>query len=531
MSEPTTPVSPEDKAKFEKALEVARVEAAEGPPTERYVDGKLVTWVPQPGSQTRFMSCPFPEALYHGTRGPGKTDALIMDFAQDVGRGYGAAWRGILFRETYPQLADVVAKSERWFRQIFPNATFNRQRMAWEWPTGEVLFFRHMKRPEDYWNYHGHEYPWIGWEELTNWADDRCYRSMFSCNRSSSLPPTARRRIRSTTNPYGVGHGWVKVRYRLHGEWWKTIVIEDGVDDRGNAEPARCAIHGHIDENKVLLESDPNYKQNIRAAAQNEAMADAWEHGSWKLIAGGMFSDVWSFDYNGVPRFRVPKTWRIDRSFDWGSSKPFSVGWWAVSDGSDLLLSDGRMVSTVRGDLFRVKEWYGWSGRPDEGLRMLASEIAEGIVERELLWGWRTSHGNRVSPGVADSAIFKVENGNCIATDMEAPVRVGDVMHHGIRWVPSDKGAGSRTNGWELMRKRLKSSHRHPDGRPRETAGLFIVLDECEQWIRTVLALPRDEKNMDDVDTNAEDHAGDETRYRVRFVGQAVKQGKTSGGY
>ena len=24
----------------------------------------------------------------------------------------------------------------------------------------------------------------------------------------------------------------------------------------------------------------------------------------------------------------------IDRSFDWGSSKPFSVGWWAESDGT-----------------------------------------------------------------------------------------------------------------------------------------------------------------------------------------------------
>jgi len=535
----------EERAEFEAALEEARIAAAKGPPTERYVDGKLVTWCPQPGSQERFMCCPFPECLFHGTRGPGKTDALLMDFAQHTGpaqrpgerRGYGAAWRGILFRETYPQLADVVAKSERWFRQIFPNATFNRQRMAWEWPSGEVLFFRHMRRPDDYWSYHGHEYPWIGWEELTNWPDDRCYRSMFSCNRSSSLPPDAPRKVRATTNPYGVGHGWVKERFRLHGEWWKTIVITDAKDERGHPEPARVAIHGHIDENRVLLDADPHYKANVSAAAANSAMADAWLHGSWKLIAGGMFSDVWSMDHNGLPRFVVPYGWRIDRAFDWGSSRPFSVGWWATSDGSDLIMPDGRAYSTVRGDLIRVREWYGWTGRANEGIlasgregMSVAADVTRGIVERELMWGWRDSAGCRVKPGPADSSIFNVENGMCIATDMQAPVRIDGRVYPGITWLPSDKGPGSRKNGWELMRKMMKAAQPR-DGLPREQPGLFVVVDECSQWIRTVLSLPRDERDMDDVDTDSEDHAGDETRYRVRFRGMHAKSGRVSGHY
>lgn len=528
MSDETLLASEAERLEFEAALAEARARE-QTLPTERYVDGRLVAWAPQPGSQELFLACPLPEVLLHGTRGGGKTDALLMDYAQHVGRGYGAAWRGILFRETYPQLADVVAKSERWFRVIFPGAVFNRQRMAWEWPSGEVLFFRHMKRPEDYWNYHGHEYPWIGWEELTNWADDRCYKSMFSCNRSSSLPPGAPRKIRSTTNPYGVGHGWVKARFRLDGEWWKTIVVTDAKDERGKPEPVRCAIHSHIDENKVLLASDPNYKSNISAAAQNSAMAEAWEHGSWRLIAGGMFSDVWSMKHNGLPRFEVPSTWRIDRAFDWGSSKPFSVGWWAVSDGSDLVIG-ARAYSTVRGDLIRVREWYGWTGRPNEGKKMLASEIAEGIVLRELLWGWRDASRCRVHPGVADASIFKVENGNCIATDFQKPVRIDGRVYPGITWLPSDKMPGSRKNGWELMRKRIKAAQTKP-GLPRESPSLFVVIEECPQWIRTVLSLPRDEKDMDDVDTEAEDHAGDETRYRVRFQGMQAAVGTTVGGY
>lgn len=516
--------------KFEAALDRARTAIPEAPPEEQYVDGRKVTWVPQAGSQELFMACPLMEALYHGTRGPGKTDALLMSYLQYVDCGYGSAWRGIIFRETYPQLADVVAKSERWFRQIFPGAKFNRQRMAWEFPAGEVLFFRHMKRREDYWNYHGHEYPFIGWEELTNWPDDGCYKSMFSCCRSSSLPAEAPRMIRATTNPYGVGHNWVKERWRLHGDWWTTIIISDSLNEKGDPEPPRVAIHGHINENKILLAKDPNYKANIGAAADNEAMAAAWEDGSWDLVAGGMFSDVWDSRRNQMPRFEVPHTWKIDRAFDWGSSAPFSVGWWAESDGSDLVMPDGRAYSTVRGDLFRVKEWYGWNGRANQGLRMLATEIAEGIVEREIKWGWRTERDCRVRNGVADSAIFKVENGNCIATDFEQPVRLDGRLYHGIHWLRSDKSAGSRKNGWELMRAMIRGAQSKP-GLPRETKGLFVVAEECNQWIRTVLTLPRDEKDMDDVDTNAEDHQADESRYRVRHVGQSIRSGTTTGGF
>ncbi len=75
-----------------------------------------VAWAPQEGSQTAFMECPLFECLYEGNRGPGKTDALIMDFGQHCGLGYGPEWRGVLFRQTYPQLADIVAKTKKWFR-------------------------------------------------------------------------------------------------------------------------------------------------------------------------------------------------------------------------------------------------------------------------------------------------------------------------------------------------------------------------------------------------------------------------------
>ena len=300
------------------------------------VDGEReeeVTWAPQPGSQVAFLSCPVYECLYEGTRGPGKTDALLMDFVQHVGQGYGREWRGVLFRRTYPELSDVIEKSKKWFKRIFPDAQYNEGKHEWTFPAGEYLGFRHFLKPSDYYSYHGHAYPWIAWEELTTWPDAACFKSMFSCSRSTVVGMP--RKIRATTNPYGVGHNWVKARYRLPVQGGRIVgpVIRDARDKDGELEPERVAIHGSLAENKVLIFADPGYISRIRAAAQNPAQLRAWLYGDWDIVAGGMLDDVWDYAPTCVcPTFRspkIPKQWRIDRSYDHGQSAPFSVGWWA----------------------------------------------------------------------------------------------------------------------------------------------------------------------------------------------------------
>ena len=325
-----------------------------------------VTWAPQAGSQYFFLKDPTIEVLYEGTRGPGKTDTLIMDFCQDVGRGWGIEWRGVLFRQTHPQLRDVIEKSKKWIKRIWPDAFFNEIKTFWEFPQGERLYFSHFDTPDQYSNYHGHAYPWIGWEELTTWASPDCYKVMFSCSRSTAkgMP----RKVRATTNPYGVGHNWVKMRFRLPVPPGHILgpVIDDATDEKGNKEPPRRAIHGYLDENKLLLHADPDYKSRIRAAARNSAELAAWMDGNWDIVAGGMFDDIW-YEHRKtivVDPFQVPANWKIYRAYDHGSSKPFAVGWFAVSDGSDVKLSNGKTRATVRGDMFMIHEWYGWRGQP-----------------------------------------------------------------------------------------------------------------------------------------------------------------------
>lgn len=467
-------------------------------------------WSPQAGSQELFLSCPIFECLYEGTRGPGKTDALLMDFLQHVGTGLGPDWRGILFRRSHPELADVIAKSQKWFKRIFPGAEYNKVEKTWTFPDGEQLLLRHIKTVDDYWNYHGHAYPWIAWEELTNWADDGAFRKMMSCCRSSN--PRVPRKYRATANPYGVGHNWVKRRYRLPSH--RGVVIRDARDSEGELEPPRVAIHGHIMENRILLDADPQYISRLRASARNPSELKAWLKGDWDIVAGGMFDDVWAPKRLVLDPFPIPSTWRVDRSFDWGSSRPFSVGWWAESDGTTVKLPNGRELPTVRGDLFRIAEWYGSDPKePNTGLRMAASQVALGIKEREAKMLASGLIKRLVSPGPADNAIWDSEPGvPSIAADMQAK---------GIMWERSDKSPGSRKQGWLQMRKLLEDGKKPA---PREAPGLFIFRT-CHHWLDLVPVLPRDDHDLDDVDTDAEDHLGDETRYRVRAARKNVRQG------
>ena len=438
-------------------------------------------WRANPGSQRDFLSCPVFEVLLEGTRGGGKSDVLLMDFAKFVNRGYGRAWRGILFRQSYPALEEVIERCFKWFPKAFPGVQYNGSKHLWRFPQGEALYLRYADKERDYFRYHGHEYPWVGFEELTNWADDGLYLSMMSVCRSSH--PDVPRHYRATCNPYGIGHSWVKARFIDPAPRRKIIRDEEGRQ--------RIAIHSTLEECPQLAVNDPNYVKSLRALSGPKR--EAWLLGNWDIVAGGMFDDMWDPVVHVVDPFKVPGTWYVDRSFDWGSSKPYSVGWWAQSDGTEITLPDGSTIPTQRGDLFRIGELYGCTGKPNTGTRELAGEVGRRIVAREQMMKLH------VRPGPADTSIFSKDNGRSIAEDMAAA---------GVRWLPANQGAGSRHNGWELFRQALEN------GKTKEGPGLY-VFSTCRDFIRTIPVLPRDQRDMDDVDTEAEDHVADEVRYRL----------------
>lgn len=322
--------------------------------------------------------------------------------------------------------------------------------------------------------------------ELTTFTASM-YRKLRARCRLGSLkvPSDCRWRlplILCNSNPGGVGHNWVKAAW-IDG----SRPMEMRTMPPAEGGMVRQFIPAKLRDNPSMEADYANKLEGLGNPALVRAMLD----GDWNIVAGGMFDDLWREDQHVREVAAIPLGWRIDRCFDWGSSKPFAVLWTAEADGE----SSAGGWCPPRGSLYVVGEWYGWNGQPNEGLRLIDGEIARGIVERERTAGWK------VNPGPADSSIFAVDNGRCIADEM---------ARGGARFLPCQKGAGSRVNGWQAIRRMLAES-----GKPRPEGPGLWVSPACRHLIRTLPVLPRDQTKPDDVDTESEDHAADALRYRV----------------
>ncbi len=431
---------------------------------------------PQAGPQSDFLSCPADEIFYGGARGGGKSHGILLDFCKHAFE-HGENVSGILFRRTYPELEDLQNKAHK----IFPylKAIWRAQARQWIFPSGASLKMRYLSNEDTANNYIGHEYTWMGFDQLDLWPKQNTVDKLKANLRNPYGIPS---RMVATGNPGGVGHNWIKERYIDPAKPRTLITTENG--------STRCFIPAKVTDNKILLDADPKYIDRLKESGP-EWLVRAWLDGDWDIVAGGMFDDVWKRDVHVLEPFEIPNHWRVDRSFDWGSSAPFSVQWWAESDGTPI--SDGRVWP--RGTLFHIAEWYGCNGIPNEGIKMLASEIARGILDTER------NMKMRVLTGCADPAIFTSQNGVSISDDM---ARIG------VRW---DRADNTRKVGWEKMRRMLKASL----AEKMEERGLF-VFSTCRHFIRTIPSLPRDPRDLDDLDTTSEDHIADACRYRIMQV-------------
>lgn len=490
---------------------------------------RKVVWSPLAGSQTLALNAPVNHILFEGTRGSGKTDVQLMKYRRYVGLGYGQHWRGIILDRQYKSLDDLISKSKRWFPQFGDSAQFlsSQSQLKWVWPGGEELLFRHMDSEEDYSQYHGHEYAFIGWNELTKYPTSACYDIMMSTNRSSFVPTEHTPRgkddqyltpdgeplppiplvVFATSNPYGAGHNWVKHLFIDAAPPGKVIrrvtrIFNPRTQQEEDSVKTQVRIFGSYRENRFLTPEYISDLENITDPNRRKA----WLDGDWDIVAGGALDDVWDSDVHILPRFSIPPGWRITRSMDWGSSHPFSVAWWALANGEEVQVGPATRAFP-KGTLIRVAELYGAANRGgmvfghNKGTKLSAQKLARAVRDYEaelIMLGWIPG---KAFPGPADNQIYDV-------TERESGSIASKMEKEGVYWVRSDKRSGSRVNGLQLIRDRLESAVE------RNGPGLF-VMNNCKAFINTVPALPRDEKKIDDVDTDAEDHAYDDTRYMV----------------
>lgn len=477
---------------------------------------KRIVWAPQEGAQQRFMTCPTWECLLQGNRGGGKTDTLLMDYAQGVGRGWGADYRGLLLREATTELGDVIAKAKKWYPKMFPGAKWNGQKKTWTFPDGETLWLNYARVEADYDQYHGHEYPWIGWEELTNHAVDTIYLKLMSCNRSSNM--LIPKKYRATCNPAGPGHAWVKRRFidvcqsgRVFRELMEIPVFDELTGDLipQKMEVTRTHIFSDIRENKMLLKADPLYIAKImQMTKDDEMLRKAWIDGSWDLVIGGFFTDVWRHETHVLPWFPIPRTWHCFRSFDWGSSKPWCVSYIAESNGEQPDYPG--LPYMPKGTCVVINEIYGWNGFPNQGDMATSSVISDRV--RQMDDAVLKEYGLKVHPGPADTSIYDVKDGTSIGIEMSK---------YRCNWVRAHKGPGSRITGWSMIRQMLGAALRGD----KEAAHLYF-LQQARHHIRVLPIMQRDEKKPEDIDTDLEDHPMDSLRYGLARKLMSLKIGK-----
>lgn len=439
------------------------------------------------------------EILYGGAAGGGKSHLMrVIAIYLCTAVAHVQVY---LFRKTFPDLwknhmegpTSFPVMLSEWVNAGFCQINYSKNTI--DFFNGAKIFLCHCQYDKDVYGYQGAEIHVLLIDELTHFSDF-VYRYLRGRVRLGGLqvPEDLRwmlPRILCGANPGGVGHNWVKNTWI---DFAPAFDIKTSAREEGGMN--RQYIPARLEDNPALIENDPEYEYRLEGLG-NKALVDAMRLGDWDIVAGGMFDDVWERKVHMIKPFEVPYTWRIDRSFDWGSSKPFSVGWWAEADGTDATMLDGTTRSFPRGTLFRIAEWYGWNGKPNEGCRMLASEIARGIIEREKTMGLY----GRALAGPADSSIYTNEDGHCIADEMATV---------GVMWERANKAPGSRKQGWELMRRGFKACLTTPQEEP----GLY-AFENCTHFARTVPILTRLGRDTDDLDTNEEDHVADETRYRV----------------
>jgi hypothetical protein len=266
--------------------------------------------------------------------------------------------------------------------------------------------------------------------------------------------------------------------------------------------------------------------RRIETACEGDAAKlRAWKYGDWDIVSGGAFDSIF-FDYGKyiyVRPFKLPPSGRLFMSYDHGSSKPYACLFWWESDGCDIVFEDGRVRSTLPGDMFLIGEVYGFNGRPDEGLKSSIAQITVAIQSYKISRGWRWRDPcsgkwkDLFRRGVADRSIFDDLNEFCVAAEFDGPVLINGETHPGIQWEESDKFPGSRAAGLALMRERLMATAPGKESRIREAKGMFVVAEHCPQFVRTIPVLPRDKRNLHTVDSSAEDHIFDSCAYALRY--------------
>jgi len=445
------------------------------------------------------------ENLYGGAAGGGKSHLLRA--ASIIYSIWVPGLITYIFRRTFKELVSnhihtpggypemlrdfIKAKKVRW----------DKSNYLFEFENGSIIQLAHSQWETDITAHKGAQIGFLGIDEATHFTEAMVLFIRSRVRLGGLEVPEPYKgmfpRILYCSNPGGVGHDYFKTQFVDHGEkFWRAPANDGGM--------SRMYIPAKLVDNFTLTRSDPGYADRLRGLGDS-VLVDAMLSGNWDIMMKGMFSDVWRPDIQVIRPILIPKAWKITRAHDWGSSAPGGNLYFAESNGESFVGADGKECIVPRGSLFTVGELY-FANEKREGIKLWPDQQAQRMVSYEAeLFPSRV-----VRPGPADNSIW--------TTDQSSESIHDQFMKKGIVFTKADKTPGSRVIGWQLIRQLLRATiDRNPEERH-----LYITTN-CPHLIRTLPMMQRDDKKVEDIDTQLEDHLLDILRYKVLQMNRTVR--------
>ena len=266
--------------------------------------------------QQAFVDSQAFETLFGGAAGGGKSYGQLVDgllYALEYPKS-----KQIIFRSTF---ADLEKSLIRTSMDLYPLsiADYNSSKHTWKFKNGSIVDFGYIQYEKDVYQYQSAEYDVIRFDELTHFTEFM-YTYMISRCRGANPYPKC---IKSSTNPGGVGHNWVKERFIDIGapNVIHTCKLETG------ETTTRIFIPSLVQDNKFMLTYDPDYIKRLDALPEKERKA--LKYGDWDIFDGQFFTEF-KRDIHVIEPFKIPKDWYVYFVMDYGLDK--LAGYWIAVD-------------------------------------------------------------------------------------------------------------------------------------------------------------------------------------------------------
>ena len=262
--------------------------------------------------QKAFMDAKESEVLFGGAAGGGKSYGQVVDalvFALKYPKS-----KQLILRRTFAELDQSLIRLalSMYPREIY---SFNSSSHTGRFKNGSIIDFGYCAAEADVYQYQSAEYDVIRFDELTHFTENQ-YVYLLSRVRGANDYP---KQVKSSTNPGGIGHGWVKARFVDPSPSGVGFVGDDGLK--------RIFIPSLLSDNKYLSEGDPGYKERLLALPEREKKALLY--GDWNIFEGQYFTEF-NPRRHICPPFEIPKSYRKYRTIDYGLDR-LACLWIAVS--------------------------------------------------------------------------------------------------------------------------------------------------------------------------------------------------------